>query len=109
MTYGLSEETVGKMTCVFTQFPEIEQVIIYGSRAKGTHREGSDIDITLIGNEVTEAIRSKVWLALDDLNMPYMIDLSVFNSLTSQSLIDHITRVGKSLYQRTGAKEIKEM
>jgi nucleotidyltransferase substrate binding protein (TIGR01987 family) len=52
-------------------FPEIERVVIYGSRAKGAYREGSDIDITLVGANVTEEIRSKVWLELDDLNTPY--------------------------------------
>lgn len=99
MKFGLTEETIKKLNSVFSKYPEIEEVIIYGSRAKGNYREGSDIDITLKGEKLTEEIRSKVWLDLDDLNTPYLIDLSIFHALTSESLINHIQRVGKSLYK----------
>jgi uncharacterized protein len=85
---------------VFSKYPAIESVVIYGSRAKGNFRDGSDIDITLLGKQVTEGIRSQVWLDLDDLNTPYLIDLSVFNKLDSPSLVEHIQRVGKILYER---------
>jgi len=64
MRFGLTEDTIEKFHSVFRKYPEIEEVIIYGSRAKGNYREGSDIDLTLKGEELTEAIRSKVWLDL---------------------------------------------
>jgi predicted nucleotidyltransferase len=99
MKFGLNDETIGKFNAVFARFPEIERVVIYGSRAKGAYREGSDIDITLVGANVTEEIRSKVWLELDDLNTPYLVDLSAFHHLKSQDLIDHIERVGKVFYE----------
>ena len=104
MNFGLSDETIGKFQMVFARFPEIESVVIYGSRAKGTFREGSDIDITLIGKNVTEEIRSKVWLDIDDLNTPYLIDLSVFHHLKSEDLTDHIQRVGKVFYQNNSSR-----
>jgi uncharacterized protein len=100
MRFVLSDPTIEKFQTVFSKYPEIEEVVIYGSRAKGNYREGSDIDITLKGEKVTENIRSKVWLDLDDLNTPYLIDLSVFNSLSSESLVEHINRVGLSFYKR---------
>jgi uncharacterized protein len=100
MKFGLSDRILEKFHSVFSKYPEIEEVVIYGSRAKGNYREGSDIDITLKGEKVTENIRSKVWLDLDDLNTPYLIDLSVFNSLSSESLVEHINRVGLSFYKR---------
>ncbi|MCW0484384.1 nucleotidyltransferase domain-containing protein [Gaoshiqia sediminis] len=49
MKFGLSETTISLLCSVFENYPEIEEVIIYGSRAKGNYREGSDIDITLKG------------------------------------------------------------
>lgn len=100
MKFGLKEDIIQDFNGVFTQHPEIEEVVIYGSRAKGSHREGSDIDITLKGEGVDDTICSKVYWDLDDLNSPYLIDLSVYHLLDSNSLIDHINRVGKVFYQK---------
>ncbi len=99
MSFGLDNETIEKFHSVFNRYPEIEEVIIYGSRAKGSYREGSDIDITLVGTDVTEGFRRKVWLDLDELNTPYLIDMSVFHLITSENLVEHIQRVGKEFYR----------
>jgi len=99
MKFCLNEQTIRKFYSVFSQFPEIEEVVIYGSRAKGNYREGSDIHITLKGENVDDAIRKKVYWELDDLNTPYLIDLSVIDFLDSDSLIEHINRVGKTFYK----------
>lgn len=98
--FGLDEDLRSKFNKVFASFPEIEKVIIYGSRAKGNYREGSDIDLCLVGDDLNEAIRKRVWLMLDELNTPYLIDLSVFNQLESEGLIDHIQRVGAIFYRK---------
>jgi predicted nucleotidyltransferase len=100
MNFGLDQDTIDKINSVFVKYPEIEEVIIYGSRAKGNYREGSDIDITLKGAEVNDRTRSNIWLAIDDLNTPYLFDISVFHTLTSDSLIDHINRIGKVFYRK---------
>ncbi len=97
--FGLDEDLRSEFNKIFASFPEIEKVIIYGSRAKGNYREGSDIDLCLVGDDLNEAIRKRVWLMLDELNTPYLIDLSVFNQLESKSLIDHIQRVGEVFYR----------
>lgn len=98
--FGLKNDLIISFCEVFSNYPEIEKVLIYGSRAKGDFREGSDIDLTLVGSNVTETIRSKVWLDLDNLDSPYLIDLSVLNNISSESLQDHINRVGKILYKK---------
>jgi len=51
--FGLSDKTITKIHQVFNQYPEIDKAILYGSRAKGAHRTGSDIDLTLAGKELT--------------------------------------------------------
>jgi predicted nucleotidyltransferase len=98
MKFGLSVNTIDRINSVFKKYPEIEQVIIYGSRAKGNYREGSDIDITLKGENLNDRILSKVKSEIDDLNTPYLFDISVFQGLVSCSLIEHINRVGLLLY-----------
>lgn len=99
MNFGLNENTIEKLHSLFMKYPEIDEVIIYGSRAKGNFREGSDIDITLKGNNVTDEICSKLWMDIDDLNTPYLVDLSVYSSIKSESLKGHIEQIGKTFYK----------
>ena len=80
MNYGLSEATIRKIHSVLRQFPEIEQAILFGSRAKGCAKSGSDIDLTLVG-EIDERSVWKVADVLDDLLLPYQFSLSAFSSL----------------------------
>ena len=100
MKYGLTETTVENICAVFARFPEIEKAILYGSRAKGNFKTGSDIDLTLCGEALTSDLRSTIASALDDLLLPYTIDLSVFNGLTNAKLREHIEREGVSFYER---------
>jgi len=102
MKYGLTETTVEKICSVFTCFPEIEKVILYGSRAKGNFKTGSDIDLTLCGEALTSDLCSTIASALDDLMLPYTIDLSAFNQLNHEELLEHIERVGVVFYERAG-------
>ena len=103
MNHGLSADTVARITSVLARFPDVEKAVIYGSRAKGNHRKGSDIDLTLFGDGLTEKVMSRIYWALDDLLLPYRIDLSLFSGLKPPALIDHIRRVGIVLYARQPA------
>lgn len=100
MKYGLTETTVENICAVFARFPEIEKAVLYGSRAKGNFKTGSDIDLTLFGEALTSDLRSTIASALDDLMLPYTIDLSVFNELNHAKLREHIDRVGVLFYAR---------
>ncbi len=101
MEFGLSEETSAKIRGVLAHFPEIDQATMYGSRAKGTFRPGSDIDLTLTGSMLTPDIRSRISLELDDLLLPYEIDLSLFSDLHNDELCAHIARIGKVFYKKS--------
>lgn len=99
--FGLSEITIEKICSVFARHPEIEQAILYGSRAKGNFKNGSDIDLTLRGgNDLTQELLYVIILELDDLLLPYTIDISLFNALSDSDLIEHIQRVGVLFYER---------
>src|SRR5450830_1113367 len=99
MRFGLTETTVENICAVFARFPEIEKAILYGSRAKGNFKTGSDIDLTLCGEMLTSDLRSRIASALDDLPLPYTIDLSVFDDLDHAKLREHIERVGVVFYE----------
>ena len=101
MPFGLSPQIFDKIQNVLAQYPEIEQAIIYGSRARGDQRTGSDIDLTLKGKNLTEALRKQIFVQLDALNTPYLFDLSLFDQLNNPALIENIQREGKVFSEKT--------
>jgi uncharacterized protein len=98
LKFGLEDLDIQKIQSVFTQFPEIQKVIIYGSRAKGNFKMGSDIDLTIVGENLSFSLLLSIRGVLDDLNLPYLFDVSIFTSLENLSLIEHINRVGQEFY-----------
>jgi predicted nucleotidyltransferase len=100
MKFGLKEDIIEKITEVFASVSEVDEVIIYGSRAKGENKRGSDIDIVLKGEKLTLNELNKISLVLDDLLLPYTFDLSIYHRINNSELLDHINRVGKTIYSR---------
>lgn len=100
MTHGLSAATIERIRGVLNRHPEVEKAILYGSRAKGTHRSGSDIDLALCGASLPHPLLVRIANELDDLLLPYAIDLSLMASLVHPALLDHIQRVGVVLYAK---------
>ncbi len=104
MKFGLPSEVVRKITAVFAQYPQVESATLYGSRAKGNYKTGSDIDLTLHGDsDLTLSVVYRILDDLDDLLLPYTIDLSIFHEISDADVIDHIQRVGVSFYERDTA------
>lgn len=97
--YGLSEQDIQSIQAVFRKFPNVAEAILYGSRAKGSYRHGSDIDLTLKGNQLTHDNLLDIEIALDDLLLPYKFDLSLHQHLDNAELLSHIARVGKLFYK----------
>ena len=101
MKYGLSEKSLQKIYDVFDRYPEVEEVILYGSRARDDYKNGSDIDLTLRGgNALTHKILSKIASDLDDQLLPYTIDLSIYDNLNNQDIINQIDLEGVTFYKR---------
>jgi uncharacterized protein len=100
--FGLKPETVAQIRSVFVRHPEIDQTILYGSRAKGNYKHGSDIDLTLIGGETLSAdTLYRIAHELDDLLLPYSFDLSLHAHLQNPDILDHIRRVGVPFYVKS--------
>lgn len=102
--FGLSLAHIEAIGEVCASHPSIEELVIFGSRAKGNYQRGSDIDLTIIGSNIGYSERLKIENELDDLLLPYKIDLSVFNELIDPNLIDHIRRVGKLFWASAAAR-----
>lgn len=100
MKYGLTEIDISKIQSVFNLHPEVEKVILYGSRAKGTYKDASDIDLTIKGHNLNLTILQKIENELDDLMLPYKFDISIYHQISNKELIEHIEQVGKLFFSK---------
>lgn len=100
MQYGLCDETVDKIRNVLSRHPSVEKAVLYGSRAKGNFKPGSDIDLSLYGAAITLNELGDIDSELDDLLLPYTFDLLIFDRLNHVNLREHIKRVGQPFYER---------
>lgn len=100
MRYGIKEEQWDMLSNIFAKNPKIEKVLLYGSRAKGTYKPFSDVDITLVGDDLSTTDLADTMNAIDDLLLPYMFDISLYHKLKSPELLDHISRKGIVVYNR---------
>jgi predicted nucleotidyltransferase len=91
METGLSEKSLQAIANVVYSNERVQEAKIFGSRAIGTFREGSDIDICLIGEELTLTDLNRISSELDELNIPEMIDLVNFRTIKNENLIEHIS------------------
>jgi uncharacterized protein len=101
MKFGLKKDTINKINAVFASHPDVEEVVIYGSRAKGSEKQSSDIDLTVKGNNLSLSSLNRIAAEIDDLLLPYTIDLSVYNQINNEDLLEHIERVGKIFYKKS--------
>ena len=99
MNWGLSESVITSIRGIFACFPLVTKAVIYGSRAKGNYKHGSDIDLTLFGAGLTMQDCATIAKALDDLLLPYCIDLSVYDNLILADIREHIDSVGQVFYE----------
>ncbi|MDR0327008.1 MAG: nucleotidyltransferase domain-containing protein [Planctomycetaceae bacterium] len=97
MRFGLPEETIAKINGVLAVHGTVQKAILYGSRAMETYRNGSDIDLTLTGNISFDELL-QINTEIDDLMLPYHVDISCFDTLDNADLIAHIQRVGRIFY-----------
>ena len=100
MKFGLSKKTIQSMQEILARHLTVDKAIIYGSRAKGNHKKGSDIDLTLCGDRLNAKTCMIISGELDELPIPYMIDLSIHSEIENIKLQDHIKRIGKVFYER---------
>ncbi len=99
--FGLSEVEINKINSVFKRYEQIKKVILYGSRAIGNFKLSSDIDLTLITDATDLSFLFKIENQIDDLLLPYKVDLSIYSLLDNENLKEHIARVGAEFYLKS--------
>ena len=98
---GLLAEDFSEINDVFSAFPEIEKAVLFGSRAKGTAKPASDVDLALFGNQLewTTVVRVSSLLN-EETRMPYHFDVLNFSAIENEALREHIERVGLVIFER---------
>lgn len=99
MSSGLSEQELESIRRVLRRFREVESAKLFGSRAKGTARANSDIDVALWG-PLTPLMEARIRGELDELPLPYSFDVQAYDSIRHEPLREHIDRVGQIFYVR---------
>ncbi|HAO22117.1 MAG TPA: DNA polymerase III subunit beta [Desulfobacteraceae bacterium] len=101
--FGISDKSFEILLNIMKSYPQIEEAFIFGSRAKGNYKHGSDIDIALKGEKLSNDI---IWditaLLNNEMPIPYKTDVLAVNDSLSSGLADHIRRVGISFYRVKG-------
>jgi proline iminopeptidase len=99
LAFGLSAAILDELQLVFSQFSDIDRVLIYGSRARGDFRPSSDIDLVVLAPTMTPAEFSTLWMALDDLPIIFRLDVSLHHEVADQQLKHNMLADGITLYQ----------
>jgi predicted nucleotidyltransferase len=95
--YGLRADIIEKIVQTIKKNMKIQKIILFGSRAKETYKKGSDIDISIISEDLNLKELNHIKVLLDDLMLPYKIDLLDYGRISNTDLKEHINRVGKIL------------
>jgi proline iminopeptidase len=98
LKFGLSQAILDDLTRVFSQFPNIELVLLFGSRAKNTFKDGSDIDLAVIAPTLNDSQFSALWGKIEDLPLAFKVDLLHWDTLSNQALKQKIRSEGIQLY-----------
>jgi len=100
MKYGLPDKTIQKFESIFRKYPGIKEAILYGSRGKGKPDSSSDIDLSLkTDGTLTQTDILGVTGDFNDPDIPYFVDISIYDRISDPELKAHIDRVGKVLYR----------
>jgi uncharacterized protein len=98
--FGLNENDISTIVSILKQHNEVDEALIFGSRAKGNYNNGSDVDIALKGQISFETISRISYLLNEETIMPYKFDVLNYHTLQNMQLADHIDKVGIMFYQR---------
>jgi len=100
-SFGIYNKSFTRILESLKDFPEIEKAIIFGSRAMGNYKKGSDIDLAIVGDTITDQTKTRLSSILNqELPIPYFIDVLDYKSIANKDLVKHIDTEGKVIYSR---------
>jgi uncharacterized protein len=96
---GLSEEDLAAIISILDRHRGVEEALIFGSRAKGNFKHGSDVDLAVKGAAITHEVIVSISSELnEETNMPYRFDVVNFHSIESRELLEDINLLGVRMY-----------
>ncbi|MCY4520570.1 MAG: nucleotidyltransferase domain-containing protein [Caldilineaceae bacterium] len=98
MNDGLKERYRARIRQVLASHPGVERAVLFGSRATGTYRPGSDVDLALVGDSLTHSALGAIGAAMEATTVPQIVDLVLWSSISNRVLADHIRTVGIEFY-----------
>jgi uncharacterized protein len=98
--YDIDDDVFEGIQKVFSSLNKLDEVVIFGSRAKGNAKPGSDIDLALFGENISASDLLSFYEQLDNLNLPYRFDLIIYDQIEKEAVREHIDRVGKQIYKK---------
>ncbi len=108
LKYGLYESDLNQVISILTGNPKITSLVLFGSRAKGTFNNGSDIDIALVGNNIVLNDILDLTTEIEKLALPYRFDLVIYKRIKEKELVNHIKRVGIVLFNKQNNHNTKQ-
>jgi len=96
--YGLTDQQLTLIVSTLAQFTGVERAILFGSRAKGTMHERSNIDIAIVGSHLDRHQLAAIAMAFDDTDLPYQVDIKSIDDIQNPALKEHIARIGQCIY-----------
>lgn len=98
LIFGIAERHYTDLAAVFDRYPNIERVLVFGSRAKGTATPSSDIDLAVVAPEMNDQEFNRLWNELDALPLVFKLDVLHWDRLGEQKLKESIMRHGQLFY-----------
>lgn len=108
MKYGLSDSQFAEIISVFLKYPEIEEAVLFGSRAIDTFKEASDVDIAIKGKKANASLAAKIkYYFEEETYLPFFFDIVSYSTISNKELKKHIDSKGVSIF-KAGMSEWKE-
>ena len=107
MSFGLPSAVIDKLVDIFREDARIQNVWLYGSRALGRESASSDIDLCIKGNALQLNDLFAIEMRIDDLLLPWKVDLALKHLINNPELLEHIRRVGIDLLARPILRNFK--
>jgi predicted nucleotidyltransferase len=97
---SLTQRDIATIYAIFRKYPAVRQVYLFGSRAKGDHQPGSDVDLAIMNDGVDGDVVRKIKGELEESSLPYMVDVVNYSTLEHKELKAHIDGVGVEFYRK---------
>lgn len=96
----LRETELTILRAVFSRYPAVQRVILYGSRAEGRAKRGSDIDLAVDAPDATDTEFAKLWFDLEESELIFTPDVHRLDSFRSKGILENIEKHGIEIYRR---------